>query len=841
MQAKPKGCKGCPWYEKSYGYIAPFGDCSNGVALVSDYPELDDIGNGAPFSWGRPADMFRRTMRRLKEKATNYGITYIVRCKPKGKAGAKRPALEDYPDHDAAIKFCRGAHGGAVQQWGERIKAIAPLGPTALEQYTGVPASDRTRGYVYRPKNSPPVVGTYHFAYVGAGNTGLLFTLRYDLATINSKVDPQFGKAPKRFVMDPDPATFKRFVDDILRLASWCVVDIETPMAGDDESEYSKKKHSFGILRVSFCASHDPTLSVSIQFMPHYYPDVERLMKSGIDIVYWNGDYDDPRLAYNGFTRAGRFVDAMWLWHFLQPDLPKALAHVATYFTDLPEWKSLSEDEPAYYSCCDSYAEAQCYIAILAALEKKGMREVAERHVTELLGILRDMRARGINTDAKAIEKVREHCAAKLETWDASARALYPDALCKTKWYKKAPPGVKRGTIHAGTRKLLAGKPGRYICDGTGEADGRWGFRWDFNPASADQLKEYLRARSIKIPRSYKTKRETTDNRALTRLYARTGDPLLQVLLDRSKVAKILSTYTNWTLDNSGRVHPTLLPTPATGRLSCERPNFQNNPKEGELAAMVRNCIRASEGCKLITADYVGMESFLTGYFAGDELYIALSEMNLYTYVVAKYMGWEVSDDAKILAEQIKKYKKKAKGILKDGENKTLYDKFKTIVLAIGYGCGRNTLFYTNPGVFKDLAETGQLRGFYFETFPKIEKWQRDTIALASQGYLFNPFMYIRYFLDCPGSDSTVALAQPGQSTGAAIIKECMLQFNKTWLSPYLVLQVHDELVWDTPKAKVPEAKKLIRKIMEQPWPQLNGRSIKVTIKDGDTLSEMED
>jgi len=831
---KPSICVGCPWYSTGLGYVPPSPAGKRDVVIVSDYPE---VGETEPFTVGRAADMFNRTLRRLQRRKDSYGITYLSHCTPRftGKP-QKRFDITDADGWFEATQHCIRVHN-LNEQYHPRV--IVPLGSAALEQHAGILANDLCRGYVYEsPRYSGVrVLGTYHPAMVGAGNTGLLFTLRYDLANVLHKCSDDFGHNPKNFIIDPHAGYFSELIDTIIKHSEWCVVDIETPyMASQDESAYSKLKPSFDIIRLSLCASCDPTTSITISFMPEYFDAFYKLMGSGLDIVYWNGDYDDPRLAYNGMPRKGKFVDAMWLWHFLQPDLPKALGHVSTYFTDLPEWKSKSEADPAYYSACDAYAEAQCYLRIVKSLKDKGMYEVADRHVTKLLGVLKKVSAKGILVDMGKLQKVKDGLEKKLEVWDNKIKEMHPDEAKEIRWYKKPPPGYKKGIVKVGTRKAIGGRPGCYICTGD-----KWGFRFDFNPNSGDQLKAYLRWRGISIPRKHKTRKETTDNKALNRILAQTGDPIVKEILDRAKTAKVFSTYTSWPIDKDNRVHPQFQLTPATGRLSCERPNFQNIPKEGELADMIRECLIASEGCVFIAADYVGMESYLTGYFAADPTYIELSKLNIYTYIVAKYMGWPLNEDSKEWPSQLAVYKKRAKATVEKGETKTLYDKFKTIVLAIGYGAGRDTLFYQNPGLFKDLGEAGRLRKFVLDTFPKVRDWQQAIVRLASKGYLINPFKYIRYFLDCPGSDSSTAMAQLPQSTGAAIVKECILQFEETFLGEMMVLQVHDEIVWEVPFEMQEKAVKIIRRIMEQKWPQLNGHSIAVSVKVGLNLKDMKE
>jgi DNA polymerase I-like protein with 3'-5' exonuclease and polymerase domains len=199
---------------------------------------------------------------------------------------------------------------------------------------------------------------------------------------------------------------------------------------------------------------------------------------------------------------------------------------------------------------------------------------------------------------------------------------------------------------------------------------------------------------------------------------------------------------------------------------------------------------------------------------------------------MAKKKGWKLSPfDSPELVQELKKYKS-----LDAGE----YKKFKCIVLGLGYGEGRNTLFANNPGTFDSVKEAGELKEFVFETFPKIRQWQQQVVQMArKEGMIKNPYGYIRWFFDCPGSDTTKVLAQLPQSTGAAMVRDDMWEISITWLGEYLILQVHDELMFEVPDECLPDAVELIRSIMSRKRPELGGHSIAVEIKYGKNWAEM--
>lgn len=815
---KPPECEGCPWKDRGFGYVPPCGGCSNGIVLVNKCPDIDGVVGGRHFS-GRAADVMRRAFRWVPAKEEEYGVISTVQCRPRSMDLRENEYYNEARDH------CKRLRDKAIRGWNP--KAIVPLGPEALEAFTGVPADNRTRGYRYDCPGYPPIIGSFDPYEVGAGNMGLLFTVRFDLASAERKSKPDWGAEPKKFHLCPTPEEFIEWARKVAREAEWVVADIETPWSGgEDEDELTFKSPNMTIVRCSFCASIDATEAWTIPWMPPFLEGAAIILESGVDKVFWNGMFDIPRLEHDGYAVRGRHIDAMWLWHFLQPDLPKALAHAATYFTDLREWKSAgSNRDPEIYSCNDAYGEAQCFLKIVAGLRKHGMWDIATKHVIEFLPVLEAMSKRGVRIDTSALAELRSEFGKQLAQMDEVILGLYPDELKKVKWYKKVPKEVKNGA----KGKTIGGKPGVFVQDN----DGRWGLRFEFNPAATQQVQEYLRYKKIKVPLDHKTKRPTTGAKHLGRIFSRTGDQMLGKLLERRKVEKVFSTYTNYVVDERGRISPSFGLEPATGRLNCKRPNLQNIPNDAKLGKLIRKCFIASEGCTLLAADFVGMESFLVGYFADDPLYMKLATKNIYAYVMAHYYGETLPEiDSPEFDRALTRIK---------ARDKDEYKKWKSTILGIGYGEGPVTMARNNPGVFASEAEAEKLKKFVLDTFPKVRDWQDHIkVIAAKEGRIFNPYRYVRWFLDVPGSQIPQALAQLPQSTGGAMVKDDMHFFHyNSWLGQYMILQIHDELVFDVPNERLEEAKKLVVEVMSRTRPEIGGHGIMVSVKTGPNMGEL--
>jgi hypothetical protein len=371
----------------------------------------------------------------------------------------------------------------------------------------------------------------------------------------------------------------------------------------------------------------------------------------------------------------------------------------------------------------------------------------------------------------------------------------------------------------------------------------------DFNPSSTDQVKALIRALGHKVPTKKDKEgelRETTDKRELDYLAAQYPEAPYKLIRDYRVVAKMYNTYTKWPLRVSAHrpVDPTrfmeaatrLTLNPSSGRLSSVNPNMQNIPKEGELADAFKRTIVATPGHVIFKRDYSGIEAVLTGYFSGDAEYLRLARLGVHTYRCAQYHG--AAPDLGVSDEQLKAELKRLKrdyDTVGPGETVSIYQKFKKINHMSNYKAGPKKIFDSSPGVFKDLQEARKLHRFIYQQAPKLALWHKNVEARCVKEYrIMTPYMNNRWFWDMP-SDITKAVAEEPQSTAASIIKEAMLLVDDSPASQYMVLQVHDELVFDAPIGPGScschpdnpytwqELDEMVRVIMERPLPKLGG------------------
>lgn len=855
MITKPSECKGCPLYEQGKGFIPPMGcDSHKDVLILTTFPTVYTVSGRQTSPEAEQGKWFVGKAGRVMDKILwhagmsieDFGVVGLVQCMPKDLG------ILHSPQWEAAVTWCEVNRVQALE--GCTPKAIVSMGDMAFNYLTGLNGIDKKRGYVYRDGvYDVPVVPTFHPNMLTAGESrlGLIPVVLYDL-----KFGPKKADRPDddpELMLYPTPMQLAEFVDAAIA-SGWCAFDIETPEKDDDDE--IEAKDPLPILRASLAYWDGSTVrSITFAWEYPYTLHMETLLKSGIDIVTQNGHkFDKPVVIANGYPGRWRNVDIMWLWHFLHPDLPKSLAHIATYYTDLPEWKSKADSDPVRYSALDAYATAKIYMGLMRDLKAKNMWNIAQRHVVDLLPVLKDMKDRGVCVDKAAVERLRveiEKEKAKLQEDLNNAvpqeiRQYHPkygyartpvDCTGLVQREFEVPYKLGKRCIRCSRKPYDANCP---ICEGTGKAiaDGtsrevRWAKLLDFKASSTIQVKDYIEATGQEVPFSRKKGKETTESKFLKRMQK--DDGLFSIILRFRELQK-MNTYLNWEIGEDGKVHSTFLPVPATGRLSSANPNFQNIPKESDLGNAFRECIVASPGCSLVRFDFSGFEALITGVLAKDEAFTKLATLGPYTFVMGKYLGVELSLDDPELGAKLKALKKQHNHA-KPGESSSLYKKFKTTVLGLLYGLGEKAMFEENPGVFESQMECRKLRNFVFKTFPRIKKWQDETVKIATrQAYLMNPFNYIRWFFDLPGTDGPKAIAQRPQSTAAAIAKEAILRVAETEAGQYLVGMIHDELVFDCPNDKVERVTEIAKEIMQRPIPELNGLRFKVEGEIGPNL-----
>jgi DNA polymerase I len=336
------------------------------------------------------------------------------------------------------------------------------------------------------------------------------------------------------------------------------------------------------------------------------------------------------------------------------------------------------------------------------------------------------------------------------------------------------------------------------------------------NPGSPKQLGDILFGK-FGLPGGTKTKtgQWSTGARALEDL-AEQGHALPRKILDWRQVSKLKSTYTDalpsYVNAQTHRVHTSyaLAATP-TGRLSSSEPNLQNIPIRTEEGRKIRRAFVAADGHKLVSADYSQIELRLLAEIGGIEpLKKAFRErLDIHAMTASEMFGVPV------------------KGM--PGE---IRRRAKAINFGIIYGISAFGLA-NQLGIERE--EAGAYIKKYFERFPGIRDYMEQTKAFAKQnGYVLTLFGRKCHYPDIANSNPSIrafneraAINARLQGTAADIIRRAMVRMEgalaKAKLSAQMLLQVHDELVFEVLDAEVEKTLPVIERVMAQaPMPALS-------------------
>jgi DNA polymerase-1 len=357
---------------------------------------------------------------------------------------------------------------------------------------------------------------------------------------------------------------------------------------------------------------------------------------------------------------------------------------------------------------------------------------------------------------------------------------------------------------------------------------------YPFNINSTQQLSDAL-FKTLELPaqgmRRTKSGHYSTAAEVLERL--RGKHPVIDLILEQRELSKLKSTYVDalpqLVNPRTGRLHTSYNQTgTVTGRISSSEPNLQNIPIRTELGRRVRRAFVAEPGWQLIGADYSQVELRVMAHVSGDKglLEAFARGEDIHASTAAAIMGVPLAD----VTPEMRRVA-------------------KSVNFGLSYG---QTAYGLAQATGLTQAEAEDFIKTYFERFPKVREYIDLTKARATrQGYVETLLGRRRYFPELlPGSKAPhnvrqaverMAINAPIQGTAADIIKIAMIRLHRALLEHNLqarmTLQVHDELVIETPAREVETVKSLTRQVMESAF-ELKA-PLKVDLKVGQNWEEM--
>ncbi|WP_294644572.1 DNA polymerase I [uncultured Aureimonas sp.] len=413
-------------------------------------------------------------------------------------------------------------------------------------------------------------------------------------------------------------------------------------------------------------------------------------------------------------------------------------------------------DKVTEYAAEDADVTLRLWRVLKPRLAAEGMVSVYERLERPLVPVLARMEERGIRADRQILSRLSGRFAQK-------AAGLEAD-------------------IH-----ILAGEP--------------------FNVGSPKQLGEILFGK-LGLPGGKKTKtgQWATDAKLLEDLAAQ-GHDLPRRIVDWRQITKLKGTYTDALpvyMDENERIHTSYsLASTTTGRLSSSEPNLQNIPVRTQEGREIRTAFVAAGGHKLLSADYSQIELRLLAHMA-----------EIPQLVEAFQAGQDIH--ATTASEMF--------GVPVEGMPSDVRRRAKAINFGIVYGI---SAFGLAAQLAIPQGEAASYIKRYFERFPGIRDFMDRTKSFAKEtGYVETLFGRRAHYPDIRSSNPQVraaveraAINAPIQGTAADIIRRAMIRMEDALraerLSARMLLQVHDELVFEVPDEEIEATIPVVKRVME--------------------------
>ncbi|MFY9140555.1 MAG: DNA polymerase I [Thermacetogeniaceae bacterium] len=458
-----------------------------------------------------------------------------------------------------------------------------------------------------------------------------------------------------------------------------------------------------------------------------------------------------------------------------------------------------------------------------SSLSNPNLSEIALKHLNQVVTFAED--ESGMAQRALVIKKlwpVLREALEKDDLYELFAELELPLSAVLTDMELQ---GIK---VDTDLLKEMSEEVQKYLLDLTGEIYALAGEGFNIN--SSRQLGHIL-FEKLKLPVIKKTKTGySTDAEVLEKLSVYHEIP--RKVLEYRQLAKLKSTYIDGLINmvnkKTGRIHTTFNQTiTATGRLSSTEPNLQNIPIRDELGRKIRKAfIPSQKGWLLMAADYSQIELRVMAHMSMDPHLIADFQQgeDIHTRTAAKIFGVAPEDVTPDL-------RRKAKGI-----------NFGIIYGITDYGLARDV------GVSRE--EAALYIENYFQQYPGVKRFMEQTVIEAREkGYVQTILKRRRYLPDLLSSNRNVrafgertAFNTPIQGSAADIIKLAMINISRELkgmgLRAHLLLQVHDELVFELPPEEVDILIPLVRSGMENVIELIV--PLKVSIEIGHNWNDME-
>ncbi|MEZ4938892.1 MAG: DNA polymerase I [Crocinitomicaceae bacterium] len=491
------------------------------------------------------------------------------------------------------------------------------------------------------------------------------------------------------------------------------------------------------------------------------------------ELIAHNAKYDIKVLMNYGVQIKGKIWDTMVAHYLIQPESKHSMDYLAELYLnykpisietligkkgkDQRSMGDLPPEQVYEYACEDADITLQLKAIFEPEIEKDHLKNLFYNIETPLIQVLAKMETEGINLDTAFLRQYSVELEKDLTQ------------------------------LHAA------------ILEMAGE---------EFNVDSPKQLGVVLFDNMKITDKAKKTKtgQYSTSEDVLAKL--ENEHPIVPKILSYRKLKKLKSTYVDALPElvlQDGRIHTHYMQTvTATGRLSSNNPNLQNIPIRSEEGREIRKAfIPRNENFTLMASDYSQIELRIIAALSGDENMIQAfkSGHDIHSATAAKVFGVDIKE------------------VTREDRSKA-----KAVNFGIVYG---QSAFGLSQQLGIKRGEAKEIIDSYYAQYPKIKEFMHQYVELAKeQGYVETIMKRRRYLKDINSANAVVrgfaernAINAPIQGSAADIIKIAMIKvqdaMEKANLKSKMLLQVHDELVFDVHKEEIDQMKKLVKENME--------------------------
>lgn len=593
----------------------------------------------------------------------------------------------------------------------------------------------------------------------GDSQQGSLFGEETSISPVDKST---IDKVPHSYILIDNEKDLKSLVLKMEPLTEFCF-DTETTSISALESEivaasFSWKKGE-GYL-VYFPESREKTMNLLRILKPVF--NNEKTLKIGQNLKF-----DIQVLANYGIEVKGPLFDTMLAHYLLEPDMRHnmdLLSETYLLYTPVPiesligekgkdqkNMRSVEVGKIVEYAVEDADVTYQLKEIFAPRIKAEGLEEVSGNIEMPLIRVLADMERTGVKLNEEDLKLI--------------AGQLREDILTLEKEI--------------------------YSLAGT-----------EFNISSPKQLGDilFIRLKLDDKARITKTKQFVTNEEILQRLTNR--HPIINKVLEYRGLRKLLSTYVEalplLINRSTGRIHTSFNQAVAsTGRLSSNNPNLQNIPVRDERGREIRKAFVPEEGHVFFSADYSQIELRLMAHLSKDKSMIAdfLSGQDVHAATASKIFGVDIKD-----------------------VTREMRSRAKTANFGIIYGISS---FGLSERLTIGRKEAKELIDGYFNSYPGVKLYMEESIRKAREkGYVTTMFGRRRYTRDIHSRNQVVrgnaernAINAPLQGSAADIIKMAMIRIHsrlgEEGLKAKMILQVHDELIFEVLPRELERVKKI--------------------------------